>query len=272
MRAVSKVDLKLSRAPVFAGTFYPRQGNRLRAMVSDLLGEANDPLEKVPKAMIAPHAGYTYSGPIAGSSFIPLTKDNKALRRIILVGPSHRVAFEGIALSEAAEFVTPMGNVPVDQAALAELSSLSCVNFFEAAHAQEHSLEVELPFLQHLLADFQLVPLVVGDASDKQIEAVLDRLWGGPETLIVVSSDLSHYHNYSVAKRIDNNTAQAIEELRPEQIQSEHACGYLPIRGLLRSARHHGLKPRTIDLRNSGDTSGAWDRVVGYGAFAFLEN
>jgi AmmeMemoRadiSam system protein B len=120
--------------------------------------------------------------------------------------------------------------------------------------------------------DFQLVPLVVGDAPDKQIEAVLDRLWGGPETLMVVSSDLSHYHNYSAAKKIDNNTAQAIEELRPEQIQSEHACGYLPIRGLLRSARHRGLKPRTIDLRNSGDTSGARDRVVGYGAFAFLES
>jgi AmmeMemoRadiSam system protein B len=271
MNSVSTLELKSPRSPACAGTFYPGEASKLRQMVTGFLTNATKVAPRRPKAVIAPHAGYIYSGPIAASAFVSLA-DNPGFKRVVLLGPSHRLAFPGIALSEAMAFLTPLGKVLVDHASLAEIRSMPCVHFFEPAHAREHSLEVELPFLQRLLGDFLLIPLVVGEAKDREVEEVIQRLWGGPETLIVVSSDLSHYHPYTAAKKVDRATAQAIEELAPEEIEPDQACGYLPIRGLLRSARHRRLNTQTVDLRSSGDTAGPRDRVVGYGAFVFSEN
>jgi AmmeMemoRadiSam system protein B len=241
-------------------------------LVAGFLESATNPAKKIPKAIIAPHAGYVYSGAIAGSSFVSLAGRGQAIKRVVLVGPSHRVAFDGIALSEAAEFETPLGRVPVDRQALLAIAQLPYAHFFEPAHANEHSLEVELPFLQHLLNSFEIIPLVVGEATDEQVQEVMERLWGGPETLMVVSSDLSHYHNYTLAQKMDSATARAVEELSPGEINPEHACGWLPIRGLLGRARDCELVAQTVDLRNSGDTAGTRDRVVGYGAFVFTES
>jgi MEMO1 family protein len=264
----SPTESKSVRPPAVAGTFYPDSGLRLSSLVDDLLQTAQAPAGPVPKALIAPHAGYVFSGPIAASAFVQLP-EHGSVRRIVLLGPSHFVPFDGLALSPCAQFLTPLGTVPVDQEAVGQIKSLPQVRVFEAAHSREHSLEVELPFLQRRLGEFQLVPLVVGDASDAEVGEVLDRLWGGPETLFVISSDLSHYYDYDTARGLDSETAQAIEELRPEEIGAGSACGRIPIRGLLWAAGKRGLVARTLDLRNSGDTAGSRDRVVGYGAFAF---
>ena len=185
---------------------------------------------------------------------------DRPVHRIVLLGPAHRYPLRGVATHSAAFFATPLGRVPVERTDLPVL---------DAAHAQEHSLEVHLPFLQVLFGEFRLVPVVVGDASADEVADVLERLWGGPETLIVISSDLSHYHDYETARQMDSSTSQAIEQLRPEDISYEHACGCNPIKGLLHIARERGLNARTIDLRNSGDTAGPGDQVVGYGAFVF---
>jgi len=258
------------RPPAVAGAFYPAEPNRLRQSVDAYLGLADVSLDQVPKAVIAPHAGYMYSGPIAGSAFVPLRQKNE-IKRVVLLGPSHRVAFSGLALSGATGFESPLGVVPVDQEAGPKLNALPQVRVFDAAHANEHALEVELPFLQQVLGSFALVPLVVGDARDQEVGEVVDLLWGGPETLFVISSDLSHYYDYDTANKLDRRTATAIEQFRPEDIGFEQACGRIPIRGLLWAARKRGLAAKTLDLRNSGDTAGSRDRVVGYGAFAFAE-
>ena len=224
-----------------------------------------------PKALIAPHAGYLYSGPIAASAYAQLLPARDQIKRIVLFGPSHYVALDGLATSSAEAFATPLGIVPVDVEAVRQVRSLPQVREFDAAHAQEHSLEVQLPFLQCVLGDFTLVPLAVGEATPEDISQVLDALWDGPETRLVVSSDLSHYHDFQTAQRLDRATAKAIEALKPGGIGEERACGRMPIRGLLEAARRHGLRARTVDLRNSGDTAGPHDRVVGYGAFVFEE-
>jgi predicted class III extradiol MEMO1 family dioxygenase len=309
----------------------------------------------VPKAIIVPHAGYIYSGPIAASAYARLQPARGTITRVVLLGPAHRVGFEGLALSSADYFVTPLGKIPVDRAALDRVSALPQVHRLDAAHAQEHSLEVHLPFLQEVLGDFTLVPLVVGDAGPEEVGAVIELLWGGPEsatatslsrgprlgnrsrrcstscihavvdpigesaigtslsrgprlgnrsrrcstscihavvdpigesaigtslsrgprldpigeTLIVISSDLSHYHDYATAQRLDRATSAAIEALRPQDIGYDQACGRNPVNGLLHVARARGLHARTIDLRNSGDTAGTRDQVVGYGAYVF---
>ena len=223
----------------------------------------------VPKAVIVPHAGYVYSGPVAAAAYALLAPARGVITRVVLLGPAHRVGFSGLALSSADHFATPLGRVPVDRAAVEQLSGLPQVQVLDAAHAHEHSLEVQLPFLQEVLCDFTVVPLVVGDAEPEEVGAVLDRLWGGPETLIVVSSDLSHYHDYETARRLDRATSQAVEALASEAIGHDQACGRNPIIGLLHVARKKGLTARTVDLRNSGDTAGARDRVVGYGAYVF---
>lgn len=251
-----------------AGAFYPAEPGRLQRVVTDHLGAAVGKVSHTPKAVIAPHAGYIYSGPIAGSAFAALARA-PAIRRVVLLGPSHRVGFEGLALSRATAFATPLGEVPVDAAAVQQLTRLPQVRVFDAAHAQEHALEVELPFLQTVLGDFTLVPLVVGDASDEAVGEVVDLLWGGRETLFVISSDLSHYYAYAQARELDAQTASAIEQMHPEDIGVEQACGRIPIRGWLWAARKRGLGAQTLDLRNSGDTAGSRDQVVGYGAFAF---
>lgn len=260
------------RPPAVAGRFYPDGAVALRASVERFLREARH-TDMDPKAVIAPHAGYVYSGPVAGSAFTHWMGMPGAdqVRRIVLVGPSHQVAFEGVALSAAPAFQTPLGQVPVDAEACAPLAGLPGVKYLEEAHALEHCLEVELPFLQCIFRNFALVPLVVGRAPDGQVADVLETVWGGPETRIVISSDLSHYLDYASANALDRATAAAIEKLEPQEIREHQACGRIPIRGLLVAAQRLGLKAHEVDLRNSGDTGGSKDRVVGYGAFVFVE-
>ena len=256
------------RKPAVAGLFYPAAADELRAQVVGLLQQARISDQPPPKALIAPHAGYMYSGPIAASAYAQLRAARDHIRRVVLLGPAHRIAFRGIAASSAIAFRTPLGDIAIDSTAQAQLDDLPQVQTLDAAHAEEHSLEVQLPFLQEVLTDFSLVPLVVGDASYAEIAQVLDRLWGGPETLVVISSDLSHYHDYHTAQRMDRATSQAIEDLQPERIDYEQACGRTPVGGLLLAARARGLHADTLDLRNSGDTAGPRDQVVGYGAYA----
>lgn len=256
------------RPPAVAGMFYPDDPRELRAMLTEFLG-VTSPAGAVPKAIIAPHAGYIYSGPVAASVYARLKPARGVITRVVLLGPSHRVPFRGLALSSAARFTTPLGDIALDQEAAGQIKTLAQVKVLDRAHADEHSLEVHLPFLQEVLGEFTLVPLVVGEASAEEVGEVLERLWGGPETLIVVSSDLSHYHDYATARRMDTATSEAIEALRYEDIGYDDACGRIPVSGLLHVARRRGLHGKTVDLRNSGDTAGPRKEVVGYGAYVF---
>jgi len=256
------------RPPAVAGQFYPGDPGQLQQAVQQFLAEA-DSHGPPPKAIIAPHAGYIYSGPIAASAYKGLEGRKGRISRVVLLGPDHHVGFRGLALSNATAFDTPLGRIPIDTDAEALLADLPQVGVLDAAHRQEHSLEVQLPFLQELLGDFKLVPIVVGEATTAEVDQVLERLWGGDETLIVVSSDLSHYQDYQTARDMDAHTSEAIEALRPDALEHGDACGRNPIRGLLDAARRHGLQAETVDLRNSGDTAGPKDQVVGYGAYVF---
>jgi AmmeMemoRadiSam system protein B len=264
--------MRAVRSPAFAGTFYPSDAAELRQAVHAHLAAALSHAKSSapPKAVIAPHAGYDYSGPVAGCAFAALAPLRGRVTRVVLVGPAHRAYFEGLALPQAEAFATPLGLVRVDvEAAAGLIASSPRVIASDRAHAREHSLEVELPFVQEVLGDVAVVPVVIGDATDEETARAIERLWGGPETCVVVSSDLSHYHAYATARCIDEETARAIEELRPEDIGEDQACGRVGVRALLRTAREHGLGATRCDLRNSGDTAGPRDRVVGYGAFAF---
>lgn len=254
------------RAPAVAGMFYPGTPVELRRAVQGYL-QAGAPEVGAPKALIVPHAGYVYSGPVAGTAYSLLRATGSQVRRVVLIGPAHRVPLRGLALPSETAFATPLGEVPIDRETLERAASLGSVTVDSAAHAQEHSLEVQLPFLQEVLADFTLVPLVVGEASAEEVALVLDTLWDDPEILVVVSSDLSHYHDYETAARLDRQTSAAIEGLRPEELGRDSACGRVPIQGLLLAARQRGLQVRCLDRRNSGDTAGPRDRVVGYGAY-----
>lgn len=255
------------RETAVAGLFYPAHPDELRRMVQNFLQAAPPPPAITPKALIAPHAGYVYSGPIAGSAYAALAGSARRIERVLLLGPSHTLAFRGLAAPTADSFATPLGDVPLDRAALTAIADLPQVQTLNAAHAREHGLEVHLPFLQIVLGAFTLVPLVVGETRPEEVAAVMERLWGGPETLIVISSDLSHYHDYATAQRMDAATAEAIEQFQPEKIGREGACGRLPIQGLLLAAQKRQLTVYRLDLRNSGDTAGSKERVVGYGAW-----
>jgi hypothetical protein len=257
------------RPAAVAGTFYPADPHELRTNVDALLAAAAPASGPPPKALVAPHAGYLYSGPVAASAFRQLSHARGLARRVVLLGPSHYVGFEGLAAPSSEAFATPLGTVAVDRTALDAIADLPQVTVSDRAHLREHSLEVELPFLQRLLGDFALVPLVVGDAEPGEVAAVLDRLWGGDETVIVISTDLSHYLDGATATRRDTATTNAILALAPERIGVDDACGRNPLRGLLVSARARGLTARLLDQRHSGDTAGPSDRVVGYGAYAF---
>ncbi len=260
------------RPPAVAGMFYPAAPAELRRAVQTYLDAApGDGIE--PRALIAPHAGYIYSGPVAACAYKLLVASEAArrVRRVALLGPSHFVPCRGLALSTADAFDTPLGRVPIDRPAADRIAALSQVIPLDAAHAREHSLEVHLPFLQTVLEDFRLVPLAVGDATPAEVAEVLDALLEGAETLLVISSDLSHYHPYDIARKLDAETAAAIEALRPEAIGRDRACGRIPIQGLLALARRKGWRVRRADLRNSGDTAGPREQVVGYGAWAFFD-
>ncbi len=260
------------RQPAVAGAFYPADVATLRQSLAQLMQPPNSPAgAQRPKALIAPHAGYVYSGRVAGLAYARLAPFAQSIRRVVLLGPVHRVAVRGLALPEADRFRTPLGEVAVDQDAVRLLAGLKQVVVSGPAHALEHSLEVQLPFLQSALRDFTCVPLAVGDATVEEVAEVLDVLWGGPETLIVISSDLSHYLTYDAARKKDHDTVEKI--LRGELLDSfDQACGAVPIDGLLQAARRHGLRPRLVSQCNSGDTAGDRQRVVGYAAIEFLES
>jgi AmmeMemoRadiSam system protein B len=258
------------RPAAVAGMFYPGTAHALTNEVRVMLAGVGVAPGPAPKALIVPHAGYVYSGPVAASAYACLAPLRETIRRVVLLGPTHRVAVRGLAVSSASAFDTPLGSVAVDAALRDAALQLPQVQCSDEAHALEHSLEVQLPFLQSVLDEFTLLPLAVGLASDADVAEVLEYVWGGAETLIVISSDLSHYHRYAEAQRLDNATARQILSL-DELADHEQACGATPINGLLRCARRHGLQARLLDLRNSGDTAGDHSRVVGYAAFAFSE-
>jgi AmmeMemoRadiSam system protein B len=261
-------SMKSLRQPAVAGQFYPGEPEQLRRTIAVLLEEA-DPTAVLPKAIIAPHAGYIYSGPVAASAYAHLMGRSGHIQRVILIGPAHRVAIGGLAVSSAAAFATPLGPVPVDREAVSLALSLPQVMERDDAHAAEHGLEVHLPFLQEICGDFSIVPLVVGETTADEVSEVLHLLWGGAETLIVISSDLSHYLEYEVAREKDKATTRAIEALQAQRINQGDACGRIPIQGLLEVAKARGLRVTTVDQRSSGDTAGPRGQVVGYGAYLF---
>lgn len=258
------------RPAAVAGSFYPGEASTLAAEVAAYLAAARRDTEgaPAPKAIIAPHAGYIYSGAIAASIYARFAPLRGRIRRVVLAGPAHRVFVRGAAIPGTHAFASPLGVVELDLQALEALRALPFVEVSDRAHALEHSLEVHLPFLQAVLGTFTLVPVVVGDASPEEVARLFDTVWGGPETLIVVSSDLSHYLPYDAAQVRDRDTANAILGL-DARLVPEQACGAAPINGLLETARRRGLAAELVDLRNSGDTAGDRSRVVGYGAFAF---
>lgn len=260
------------RPPAVAGLFYPADPETLRLHVRALL-EAPEapPAPALPgslKALLVPHAGYVYSGEIAASAYRLLAPLKNRIQRVVLLGPTHRVPVRGLALPEAEAFATPLGTVPLDEPGMGALADLPQVSRRPDVHREEHALEVQLPFLQVQLGHFHLLPLAVGMASPEEVAQVLERLWGGPETLILISSDLSHYLTYGEAREQDQQTWQRIQALDPN-LRPEDACGALALDGLILVARRHGLMPLPLDLRNSGDTAGDKHRVVGYGAMAF---
>lgn len=257
------------RQPAVAGLFYPADKQSLKEDVDEYLEQANYGRDIIPKAIVVPHAGYVYSGPIAATAFKQIIPIRDKINRIVLLGPSHRVAFSGLAVPESDVFKTPLGNIPIDQKGIQLLADLPQVIASDQAHREEHSLEVQLPFLQEILGDFSLIPLVVGDAERHEVAEVLNRLWGDEHTLIVISTDLSHYHEYKEAKRIDQMTSDAIVNLKPDLIGYEDACGRNGLKGLMTVAEEKNLAVEILDLRNSGDTAGDKNRVVGYGAYVF---
>lgn len=252
------------RQPAVAGQFYPADAVELQKMlVSFVAGTVN---AGVPKMLIVPHAGYIYSGAVAGSAYAYLQQPN-AIRRVVLLGPSHRVALRGMAVPSVDAFVTPLGAIRIDTVLRDTVATLPGVMMHDTPHAQEHALEVQLPFLQMILGDnFSLLPVVVGDAAPETVAAVLEAVWGGPETLIVISTDLSHYLPYASAQQVDKATSNMIETMQVD-IVPEQACGAHPLNGALLAARRHGLQVACVALANSGDAAGGRDRVVGYGAY-----
>jgi len=258
------------RSPAVAGTFYPSTPDDVQRAIRDAFVEAvpRSVDAPIPEAIVVPHAGYVYSGAVAASAYQRIAPARETIRHVVLLGPSHRVPVRGLALPSTDAFETPLGLVPIDDEARSRVLGQSAVQIDDRAHAVEHSLEVQLPFLQSVLDDFTLLPLSVGDATTEEVSNVLEACWGGSETLVVISTDLSHYRPYEDAVGFDARTAAAIVACRPDAISDADACGARPVRGLLRCAADRGLIVEQLDLRNSGDTAGDHDRVVGYGAFA----
>ena len=260
------------RDPAVAGFFYPADKETLASDVAGYLFAAPIPATVAPKALIVPHAGYVYSGQIAANAYAAWRCQRDKIERVVLIGPAHRLAFKGIAAPKVEAFKTPLGNVPIDADAVAAIRDMPQVLLDDEPHRLEHSLEVHIPFLQQVLGDFKLLPLVAGSVSGEQVAKVLERLWGNESTRFVISTDLSHYQDYETAKRLDGATAEAIETMNPTAISRDQACGRIPVAGMLIAARNHGLSIERIDLRNSGDTFGSKDKVVGYGSWAVCDN
>jgi hypothetical protein len=266
-RLKKEIAMSAVRTPAVAGMFYPAEPRQLAHEVREFLSEAH-PQTLSPKALIVPHAGYVYSGAVAATAYATLKIISPYIRRVVLLGPTHRVAVRGLALPDTEAFDTPLGRVMLDTDAMRAITRLPQIVISNAAHVQEHSLEVQLPFLQSALGDFSLLPLAVGMATAEEVAEVLDAVWGGDETLIVISSDLSHYLPYAIAQSVDRKTTESVLQLH-QLASHDQACGATPINGLILAAQKHRLKPHLLDLRNSGDTAGTRDGVVGYAAFAF---
>lgn len=262
-------NLARIRQPAVAGSFYPDDPEQLKAMLKHYLDEVALPDKsfKAPKAIIVPHAGYIYSGSVAATVYARLKQASDTISRVVLIGPSHRVGFNGMAVSHAEQFATPLGNISIDTVGIEKLTRLPFVQYIDQAHAEEHSLEVQLPFLQLVLDKFTLLPIIAGEATSKQVCQVLEQVWGGTETLIVISSDLSHFHDYATAQRLDKKTSEFIQSLQYEKLDYDSACGRVPISGLLAYAEKYHLQVNKVDLKNSGDTAGDKKRVVGYGSY-----
>ena len=256
------------REAAVSGMFYPDEPLTLQRMVTQLLNQVTT-LPNQFRAIIAPHAGYIYSGETAAHAYKQLEKLKDNIKRVVLIGPAHRVGFSGIASSSADYFETPLGAIPLDKDGIKQLQKFAHIKIFDEAHAQEHSLEVHLPFLQMTLNDFSLVPLIVGESDAQSVADVIEYFWQDTSTFFVISSDLSHFHEYNEARHIDKLTSDAIVEMKPDKIGYDQACGRLPVNGLLKHAIKHHLKPTLLDLKNSGDTAGDHSRVVGYGAYGF---
>jgi len=259
-----------TRRAAVAGSFYPDSPSVLGSLVDRLLQE-NAVAGPAPKALIAPHAGFVYSGPVAASVYSMLRPARERISRVVMMGPSHAVPLDGMAVPRSEVFETPLGEIPLDLDGMRSLLQLPAMNQREDAHCWEHSLEAQLPFLQRVLGPFSLLPIVVGMASAEEVAQALGLAWGGDETLVVISSDLSHYHSYEQARERDGATRDAILGLRTD-IGPRQACGCHAVNGLLLLARRRGLRVTEVDMRNSGDTAGPRDRVVGYGAFALYEH
>jgi len=269
--------MSMIRQPAVAGMFYSADANTLKQDIQHYLELVepfqSDDMDDVStnnlKVIVVPHAGYVYSGPIAASAYKLLIPLKHQINRVVLLGPSHQVAFNGMAVPEVEMFNTPLGNIPIDQVNIQLLSELPQVMVSDIAHRDEHSLEVQLPFLQETLDNFTLTPIVVGDVEPNEVAEVINRLWGDEHTLIVISTDLSHYHHYTIANQMDRATSNAIVDLKPDLISYESACGRNGLKGMMVVAKQKKLVADVIDLRNSGDTWGGKNRVVGYGAYAF---
>jgi AmmeMemoRadiSam system protein B len=261
-----------TRMPAVAGLFYPAGRTDLADTIDELLaaGRHTAPHSQ-PKALIVPHAGYRYSGQVAAQAYATLQPFAHHIHTVVVLGPNHRVALVGMALSPSIAFDTPLGDIPVQQALNEEIANLEGVSFREDVHALEHSIEVQLPFLQRVLPTFSIIPIVVGQVRADRVVAVLEKLSHEPGLLLVVSTDLSHYHDYETAQRIDQRTCTAIDELAAERIGFDDACGSQPLNALLVYARNHGWRATRLACCSSGDTSGDRSRVVGYGAWRLDE-
>ncbi|MGE4062709.1 MAG: AmmeMemoRadiSam system protein B [Rhodospirillaceae bacterium] len=260
-----------TRPAALAGHFYPADPDELRATIAGFMAGAKPPARPLPKALIVPHAGYVYSGTVAAKAYERLDGAADQIKRVVLLGPTHLVYVRGLAAPRATHFATPLGSIVIDRDALDDLANLPQIVFSDEAHAMEHSLEVQLPFLQRVAPHAKLVPLAVGDTSPRAVADIIERFWDDASTLIVISSDLSHFHSYDDAKRRDSATAANIEHFADDDLSGEQACGFLPIAGLLAAAKRRDARIERIDLRNSGDTAGPRNRVVGYGSWAVYQ-
>ncbi len=254
------------RQAAVAGQFYEADKTRLQEHINKLLGVTDDPPDAMPEALIVPHAGFIYSGKTAAQAYRCIQSRRGEIKRIVLLGPAHRVYLDGMALPSVDTFSTPLGDIPLDQESIEQVKTLSGVMLSDEAHRLEHSLEVQLPFLQTVLDDFSLVPIVVGDCSADKVAGLMDKLWGDSNSLMIISSDLSHFHPYNAAKQIDASTCQRILN-KSCNLSGEEACGARVLNGLMRSKHALSLNIELLAACNSGDTAGDKNRVVGYGSF-----
>ncbi len=254
------------RPAAVSGSFYEADAIRLQQHIASLMRDAHHNATYLPQALIVPHAGYVYSGATAAQAYRAVTPLADDIERIVLFGPAHRVSLQGMAVPSVDAFSTPLGNVPLDRESIARISTLPGVSVSDEAHRLEHSLEVQLPFLQTVFKEFSLVPIVVGHCDPQVVAAIMDTLWGGPETLLVVSTDLSHFHSYADAVQLDTLTCQRLRA-RDSSLDGQDACGAYALNGLMSTRHCQSLQIELLQRCNSGDTAGSKDRVVGYGAF-----